>query len=565
MITFRCPICQTLLSAAPNQVGAKVSCPNCGQRLAVPGDRNKTVLGVIDAPRADAPAAPAHKDYHAVLRQGKQYGPYSAQQLQDMAKKNLLVPADQVWMPAAAAWVPAAQVQGQIAGMAATRHGAAQRAFPWRRVVPAAAAAALAAAVLLVVVVLGAGRSDTAAAEKGDEIARVDPPAPPPKKQAEPPAPPKKQAEPPAPPPKKQAEPPAPPAEMTLAELVARTEKSVAFIKGPLGTGSGFVVGPNLVATNAHVIEGFSVADLQVSFPSAGEADKQLRGIERVVYFDRKRDLALVEVPVALPALKIRQGAALPRGEKVIAIGSPGVGGGFVLANTISQGINNGIVDVPPDGPCLQLNLSINGGNSGGPILSAAGEVVGMSTMTLAGKEGIALAVPAGAVERAVARAGRLSGADKDMVSARHDARVVFVRTLPAAKFYADGAKAIAALWLKCLDSRVSPVPVVEKFRQGDFTMLNAKRQLHRLILKDVDEVVVRVGSDSRLPEETRRQIADLWKSYREAKNAYDNPFLMPLPEYYQRYRNTNLALERLESTLSVTLGVGPGEMPKLP
>jgi S1-C subfamily serine protease len=559
MIPFRCPICQTLLSATPDQVGAKVNCPKCGQRLAVPGDRNKTVLGVLDAPRTDAPPPPARQDYHVVLRQGKQYGPYSAQQLQDMARNNLLVPADQVWMPAARAWVPAPQVKGQVAGAGDVPHGPKKTAFPWRRwVASGAAVAALAAVVLVVVVLLGAGRNDAAAPDKGNEIAKVEPPAPLPQKKAEPPAPPpQKKAEPPAP--------PAPPKELTLAELVARTEKSVAFIKGPMGTGSGFVVGPNLVATNAHVVELFGVADLQVSFPSAGEAEKKLRHIDRVVYFDRKRDLALIEVPVTLPALKIRQGEPLSRGDKVIAIGSPGLGNGSVLANTISQGINNGIVDIPPDGPCLQLNISINGGNSGGPVLSAAGEVVGMSTMTLAGKEGIALAVPAAAIERAVARAGRLDAQEKDAVSARHDARAVFVRTLPAAKFYTEGAKHISALWLKCLDNRANPVPVIEKFRQSDFALLNAKRQLHRLILKDVDEMVVRVGSDTRLPEETRRQIADLWNSYREAKNAYDNPFFLTLQEYFQRYRNTNLALERLESRLSVTLGVGPNEMPRLP
>ena len=67
---------------------------------------------------------------------------------------------------------------------------------------------------------------------------------------------------------------PAEPGSLTTREIVARTEASVALIKGRLGSGSGFLARPGVVITNAHVIELELLSALEVHFPSAAEGAK---------------------------------------------------------------------------------------------------------------------------------------------------------------------------------------------------------------------------------------------------------------------------------------------------
>ena len=61
------------------------------------------------------------------------------------------------------------------------------------------------------------------------------------------------------------------PATLSTADLVARCEPSVALIRGKQSLGTGFIVRPGLVATNAHVIDGEIMQNIEVRFPSAEE------------------------------------------------------------------------------------------------------------------------------------------------------------------------------------------------------------------------------------------------------------------------------------------------------
>ena len=91
------------------------------------------------------------------------------------------------------------------------------------------------------------------------------------------------------------AAPPAKGAPLTTAEIVARWEPSVALVKGHASSGTGFLVKPGIVATNAHVIDGEFMSSLEVRFPSAPEG-KQGPFPAELLYEDPKRDLAFLAV-----------------------------------------------------------------------------------------------------------------------------------------------------------------------------------------------------------------------------------------------------------------------------
>ena len=146
-----------------------------------------------------------------------------------------------------------------------------------------------------------------------------------------------------------------------------------AFQCGQNQTGTGFVVSPGRVVTNAHVVAG--VSQPVVEIPGGGAMPG------RVVYFDGKRDLAVLAVD-GLPTEPLPLSADLPAGTAAAFAGYPH-GGPFQSKPATVQGISTVLVpDIYGDNPVpdevYKLSGDIQPGNSGGPLLTTGGQVAGV-------------------------------------------------------------------------------------------------------------------------------------------------------------------------------------------
>jgi S1-C subfamily serine protease len=156
----------------------------------------------------------------------------------------------------------------------------------------------------------------------------------------------------------------------------------------PLCIGSGFFVSDDVVATNAHVIQG------------AGSGSAKLVGqgqtfqVLGALAVDAHADLALLKVSGKAPSLGLSRGPAPVVGDHVYVIGNP-----LGLEGTFSEGIVSGLRTTGMDS-LIQMTAPISPGSSGGPVMDAAGEVIGVAVATFKEGQNLNLAVPVAYLER---------------------------------------------------------------------------------------------------------------------------------------------------------------------
>jgi serine protease Do len=156
--------------------------------------------------------------------------------------------------------------------------------------------------------------------------------------------------------------------------------------------GSGFIIDPTgVIVTNKHVIDG--ALDIKVLLSDGKVASAKLLAVAAMI------DLAVLKINVAqsLPALKWGNSDALRVGNAVLAIGNP-LGLGLSVSAGIVSALNRDIQESPFD-DFIQTDAAINHGNSGGPLVDLAGEVIGVDTALYNPDEaggfiGIGLAIP---------------------------------------------------------------------------------------------------------------------------------------------------------------------------
>ena len=202
---------------------------------------------------------------------------------------------------------------------------------------------------------------------------------------------------------------------LSVSEVYEKAYKSVVEITTTLnqsspmggeqqasGQGSGFVFDADgHIVTNHHVVDG--AQSVSVRFWDGSTYDATVVGT------DPSTDLAVIKVDapadVLLP-LALGDSNSLSVGESVVAIGSP-----FGLEGTLTSGIVSALnreMTSPNNftiSNSIQTDAAINHGNSGGPLLNAAGEVVGVNTQIKSdsgGSDGIGFAIPSATVSSIV-------------------------------------------------------------------------------------------------------------------------------------------------------------------
>jgi S1-C subfamily serine protease len=180
--------------------------------------------------------------------------------------------------------------------------------------------------------------------------------------------------------------------------------------EGSAGQGSGFVLDDRgYIATNGHVIsEGMGkdikkAREVYVQFADGNQVSAKIIG------FDANADIGLIKVDpggLALVPLKLGRSAGAHVGEPVAAIGSP-----FGEEQSLSVGVisaTDRTIEALTDfqiGDAIQTDAAINRGNSGGPLLNARGEVIGINSQIRSasgGSEGVGFAVPSDTVKRSI-------------------------------------------------------------------------------------------------------------------------------------------------------------------
>jgi putative serine protease PepD len=184
----------------------------------------------------------------------------------------------------------------------------------------------------------------------------------------------------------------------TLTQLYKKAAPGVVDITVGQGQGqaegSGFVYDKSGdIITNAHVVEG--ATSIKVRFQTGKTATATLVGT------DDSTDIAVikVDVPAAqLTPLPLGSSAGVQVGEEVAAIGSP-----FGLPGTLTSGIVSAVnrtITAPNNysiSGAIQTDAAINHGNSGGPLLNAAGNVIGVNAQIESdsgGNDGVGFAIP---------------------------------------------------------------------------------------------------------------------------------------------------------------------------
>lgn len=181
----------------------------------------------------------------------------------------------------------------------------------------------------------------------------------------------------------------------SIAEASTRFAPTVVLVRTPSGLGSGFFVsGDGYLLTNFHVIRG----EKHIAVTRFAREESVLRRIiyrdVRIVATDPFHDLAVLKVDdedlsSQLESVVFSVSEKVVTGETVFVIGNP-----LGLERTVTRGVISQSARNFAGKLYLQIDASVNAGNSGGPLFNEAGEVIGVVNMKVPQMEGLNFAIP---------------------------------------------------------------------------------------------------------------------------------------------------------------------------
>jgi serine protease Do len=170
----------------------------------------------------------------------------------------------------------------------------------------------------------------------------------------------------------------------SFSDLIARVWQSLVMVQnGHQGGGAGVVLGDGLILTNNHVA---IRENPLVVLPNGWEVQAN------VIARDPEIDLALLAANSSgVPSLPLADSRRVRAGELVLAIGHP-----LGQRNVVTMGVVSNIASIQTNGkrksiPIIRSDVVLLPGNSGGPLLNAAGEVIGINTLVVGGDQGVAI------------------------------------------------------------------------------------------------------------------------------------------------------------------------------
>ena len=256
--------------------------------------------------------------------------------------------------------------------------------------------------------------------------------------------------------------------ELSAQEIYQRVNPSVvtvlAQLEGSASVGTGVIFRQDgYILTNYHVLAGGRDCTVVLDTGRTYEA--------LYVAGDERNDLAILKVDLTgLPAATFGDSDQLVVGDKVYAIGNPL---GVELRGTLTDGIVSAINrDVEVDGRTMNLiqtNAALNSGNSGGPLINASGQVVGINTIKMSSSysniEGLGFAIPSSSILRLV----------NDLLAYGE------VRPEPSFGLWVSqtGTRLEESLWgVEVIDVTTGSAADRAGIRQGDFILSAAGREV---------------------------------------------------------------------------------------
>lgn len=170
--------------------------------------------------------------------------------------------------------------------------------------------------------------------------------------------------------------------------------RGVVSVNTDKSAGTGFIIhAGGYVVTNHHVIQGARFIKI-LTYDNA-----QYEAV--LIASDGEADLALLKMEGLFTPLAFANSESIQIGEKVIAIGNP-----LGLSFTVTEGIVSALEREGPNGlkAYVQTDVTLNPGNSGGPLIDTAGNVIGVNNFKMGDAEGLGFALESRFVEEFVNR-----------------------------------------------------------------------------------------------------------------------------------------------------------------